>query len=422
MRDKGFRKNNKHFIFILLLILLLGGLLAVPFNAFSYTDEIVAVICALFVTGKFLRRALSKECKVLFEFLILIELIGIISGFFSDIHQGFYQELMDAFLLIKPYVIFIFFCSISDASKEYALKKMKSLSKIIIIIMFILAILTQIVDTGMAIHSELLFGLKIKVFGFIFHNGIQTVWLVLSCFIIICYNEKGEKKYRLYFAIYLLTLLCIFGGFGAILLCLSIVFTYIFRDKKDKKLKVWQLIPLVVIILFVSYGDIQGYLFNQSAPRALLIRYGFETAKDYFPLGSGFATYGSEMAARYYSPLYYRYGFNTIWSMSGGNSGQSTLKDVYIGMILGQFGFIGCFAFLIFLYHFFIILNKNTTDNRVKPICLAAFFTICSTMIVSSNSTTIIGPFVFAALGISSRSYLLSNDHFRDFKGVKIER
>ncbi len=406
MKGQGLKEWEKDYAFMLLLLLPVGGILSVLFGFFSYTDELVAILCSVSIMGKLIKQELSKECRLLCLFVVIIELVGVISSIFSNIHRSLFQMIMDAFLVIKPYSIFLFFCSISIDNKTLVVKKLNYAARILLILLFFLALLSQVVDIGMTIHTDTVFGIKINVFGFIFNNGIQTVWLILGCFIIICFNEKEKVLLNIYFVIYLISLLCVFGGFGAVLISLSIVFFYLFRENREKKkIKIWQFVPLALILFFVAFSDIKGYLFNQTAPRALLIKYGFETAKNYFPLGSGFATYGSEMAARYYSPLYVKYKFNSIWSLSAENVGvNSTLKDVYAGMIMGQFGFIGFIIFALILYSMFRTLNGTITNNRVKAISLAAFFTICVTMMVSANSTTLIGPFVFALLGLCANS------------------
>ena len=61
--------------------------------------------------------------------------------------------------------------------------------------------------------------------------------------------------------------------------------------------------------------QIRNYLINEKAPRHLFFKYSIITATEYFPLGSGFATFGSDMAAKKYSDLYVKYGFEPLHGM-----------------------------------------------------------------------------------------------------------
>lgn len=56
--------------------------------------------------------------------------------------------------------------------------------------------------------------------------------------------------------------------------------------------------------------------------------------RDYFPLGTGFATYASEQARKNYSPIYTMYGLNT------GETPMDSkfLNDVFWSIIFAQGG------------------------------------------------------------------------------------
>lgn len=74
----------------------------------------------------------------------------------------------------------------------------------------------------------------------------------------------------------------------------------------------------------------------------------FEIARDYFPIGVGFASYASHTAAIAYSPVYYLYGVNSIWELSPNNP-HAFLDDTFWPIIVAQSGFIGTICYLIFL-------------------------------------------------------------------------
>lgn len=89
------------------------------------------------------------------------------------------------------------------------------------------------------------------------------------------------------------------------------IFLLIYFQKRAQ-LKTRTVVFMAVIVLLLGTFQIQTYLMNVNAPRYLFFYYGGKTANTYFPLGSGFATFGSDQAARNYSRLYYQYGFALI--------------------------------------------------------------------------------------------------------------
>ena len=90
-----------------------------------------------------------------------------------------------------------------------------------------------------------------------------------------------------------------------------------------------------------------------------------------FPLGSGFATFGTYMSGEYYSPLYYEYGLNTVWGLWPSN--PTFVSDSFWPAILAQFGFIG----LVVLVYLLVETGKSIAgDAGAKGIRFAAFGTV----------------------------------------------
>ena len=84
--------------------------------------------------------------------------------------------------------------------------------------------------------------------------------------------------------------------------------------------------------------------------RAMLYVTSFEIFKDFFPFGSGFASFASHSSGVYYSPLYAKYGIENVKGISKNN--YSYIADTYYPC-LAQFGIIGVFLYILFfrLYH-----------------------------------------------------------------------
>lgn len=76
-------------------------------------------------------------------------------------------------------------------------------------------------------------------------------------------------------------------------------------------------IPLVVIL---GWDQIQYYFSVQSFRfcQVSIATKAFEIARDMFPLGAGFATFGSYYSGVYYSSVYAAYGLSNINGYASG--------------------------------------------------------------------------------------------------------
>ena len=104
------------------------------------------------------------------------------------------------------------------------------------------------------------------------------------------------------------------------------------------------------------------------------------------------------MAARNYSVLYKLYGFQNRYGLSMEN--KSFLNDCYLGMVFGEFGYIGAIIFAVMLAFIFIPINKITISKGIKILTLSIFIAL----VISSLGTAIIkssiGVFVMCILGM----------------------
>lgn len=134
------------------------------------------------------------------------------------------------------------------------------------------------------------------------------------------------------------------------------------KDQQKRKIKIWQLIPIGILGICMGWKQIVLYFMSETQARAVLLRYGVITMAKYFPLGSGFGTYGSDVAVKSYSPLYVRYGFQEIYGM--GRIHTNYLNDNYWPMILGQMGIIGTILIALILFLLYRYCLKWTAANR----------------------------------------------------------
>ena len=89
---------------------------------------------------------------------------------------------------------------------------------------------------------------------------------------------------------------------------------------------------------------------DEGAARTYMYITSLKVFEDYFPLGPGFGTFGTDSAAKFYSPLNYHYGLNSIYGLNPDDdtAGTTFYSDTFYPL-LAQFGVIGVVLFFLFL-------------------------------------------------------------------------
>lgn len=174
------------------------------------------------------------------------------------------------------------------------------------------------------------------------------------------------------------------------------IFFYLFRLGKLR----WYHIAMVGALAIVLGGyQIEHYIKPTEARFALTVR-SIEIAKDYFPIGTGFATFGSEMSKAYnYSYVYVIYGLNKIRGLNTDFSAYVT--DNYWPMLIGQFGFF--IAVMYIIYYYRIFKNINTISKRTveqRQVFLAMFITFMVGSLGSAYLTAVEGVIDFIYIGL----------------------
>ena len=156
----------------------------------------------------------------------------------------------------------------------------------------------------------------------------------------------------------------------------------LYVERTQKKLSLTKIAFVGVILLIFAFDQINFYFFkNDGFARKELMNASFEIAKDYFPIGTGFATFGSFYSAENYSLIYYKYNLNTVYGLSPNY--HYFVADSFYPMLLGQFGYIGLFLYLICIYLLFKkIQNIDLKKNKyvyISKICALTYLIISST-------------------------------------------
>lgn len=390
-------KHKDHFLSLILSLCYLIFIFQDPISSyialFNYFDEVFALFLLVISTIQLIVGKQPKSSLKLFVTMVLILVIGISSNFVSKYQVSLSPILIDAFSVIKIIPIFIVFKDIV----EFKVVRKACNNIALLLYIYIIAAMVGYVLT-LAGYSNFLLGTRygLPQYKFIYENPGIFGYILISIFGIIYLSNQNYKKIFL-FLICLLSIVTLKGP--QIIFSLGVIFFYLFK-KRNIQLKFYHFIILGIIIVLISGYQIKEYLLNDTSARYLLTKYGFVTANNTFPFGSGFATYGSEMSRRYYSKLYYIYGFNKVWGLNLEYS--YFINDAYWQMIFAQLGYFGA-VICIYLYIKIFKIIKFNSDSKDKFYIYAVYIAFLVGSIGSAYLTHATGVFAFIFLGSLSK-------------------
>lgn len=394
---EGFLKLSVKKCLIAFLVILLPLSLCIEMNFgtsyISYSDEFVALLSGIYIMICISQKKISKEDERLLLLMVICISIGIISNFNSKVINNFFPIVVDGFCFAKMFLCFIAMkYLVSKDRNKIIIKYLLGVSKLLILSTAFFGTVSLFIDIGMS--GEKRYG--IPSFGFIFQNEGRCGYIIACCLVIVLLSNLSESQKVKYEVLSIISMIYTTKGVVYIIIVCYILLKQLWKRKNKMKLK--NFLPLIVVGTIASSVQIQNYLMDLNSPRVRLIRYGFVTANRYFPVGSGFATYGSDMAYKYYSKLYDYYGFNNYYGLS--RVAHDCLNDCYFGMIVGELGYLGLILFIIMLILLFIQLNNIIINKKAKTLAISIFIGL----IVSASATAIIkssiGSFTFMILGI----------------------
>lgn len=190
---------------------------------------------------------------------------------------------------------------------------------------------------------------------------------------------KNKFTRTLFEFLALFTILMTFRGIGVgtvgIIIMLKI---YAKKIGFEKPLSVGMMIPMAFGGFLLGYNQVKEYFIGSSSIRSILLKNAVVIMKRYFPLGSGFATYGSDQAFKHYSKLYYEFGYHYIYFLSPDNG--AVANDNFWPMVMAQFGFFGLLLYLFLVYKQlqFVLHLKIKDRNKIVSIALLIFLFITS--------------------------------------------
>lgn len=387
---------NKRAVGLLLvyICLILGDIGMHPI--FAYSDEIATIGFMAYILLYLLLGKLTNQDMLILFFLSILTILGIVSNCLSEVSVSIFAILIDILWLFKIYsgYIGIRYLLRDEKVARTFLSYMSSAAKIFIFLAFFGALLNTIMDVGLS--DDIRYGLR--SYSFVIGNSGHFGMIVASALaFIIAEDRLSRKKIRMYYVMAFFEIILT----TKLMPILIVVVTLLLKNQQSKKkIKLKYIVAGAISILIIGQHQIIHYISDLNHPRMRLIIYGIKTAMIYFPFGSGFATYGSEMARRYYSPIYTYWGFESFYGLSP--TSDSCLNDNYMAMILAQGGVISFLLFLSIMYIIFEQTVKKTDlqNSNTRNILVALYVSMLATSVMSGTFKGAVGMLTFMTMGV----------------------
>ena len=361
----------------------------------SYFDEILMVclgFCFLMKTAK--RRKIEREDMLVCGCLILLMILGVCCNLTSGVSRPIAAILQDLMTLPKVFICYLgakyLFCDREDcwdilgwASKVAGLIVVVAVVCIPFAYLGYLDMLSRSTRMGM------------RCFEFIYGSpGMLSQYCVLFTTVLTADLARGNvgRSRWLFWALSLVLWASTLRTRAFVMILLVLFLTFVvFRPGVRNKFRGHAmlrkltsplvLVPVAGVSLLVSLDQIDHYFGGLESARSYLLDGGIQAFLEFFPLGAGFGTYGTEAARAYFSPLYSRYGVSSHWALG---SDGTELTDTFWPAIMAEFGLFGTVLYVIVV---FVVLRRIIKACAGQRFLLVAAVSFVAYALIASTAT-----------------------------------
>lgn len=375
-------KKGELFITIIAMLMIYQPVLEQIYQRAKWLDELAALFILLFgfVINKFKGKLTREECGILAG-LFIYNIFGCISSFVHE-YQNLTISLSAWYLANKFFMIMIgvYLCVIQSGKTIYI--SLKKSSRVML-----LSILFWQVIGG---------GIGLPVF-----DVLSLIARVVAILGVILWDWRGRRDI-VFFVISLLLFLSTrkAKAVGAIIVFIGV---YLVVEVFQKRIQLSQIIIIGSVCIIALWKKIYYYYIygaKVNYPRPALLYQGALLAKQYFPLGTGWGTFGSHFANVCYSPVYHIIGWNNMRDFSG-EYAVAFLTDVYWPGVYCETGWFGLIGLLVTLATIYSYIQK--VYHHDKKMYMAGMFFLGYMMITTIESTAFSHPAtncIAAGLGV----------------------
>lgn len=378
------KKNLEYYFFIFTLYLLVfQDWIQKYIWIIKWFDELLALaIIPLIIINIKKLRYIKKYDFIVMTCLSFTLVLGLISNIRYR-YQPLGVVLSDILLVFKFFSVYYMFSLINEKKQIY--KNSDSICmhiKFIIFIIFILTIINLCFNIFPSVYSRYNMTSNQLFYG---HPSTLAAIGVFLLGAVVTFEKKINKKYII-MTVFIITSTLRIKAIG---FCCLFILLYLYVSKTNKRITISKMGLFAIIAILIAYNQINYYfLKNADSARNVLLITSIKIARDYFPLGAGFGTFGSYMAAKNYSILYYKYGINNVFGLT--KDGEF-LCDSFWPMILGQFGIFGMILYILCILIIFKKIQANYKSTE-KNIYIAKIAMLMYLVIASTAETAFVHP------------------------------
>ena len=383
------KQEKKNWMYYLVVVCIYGfvfqNVIQTFIPMFKFFDEFMAMISIPIIGYSIIKKdksILTRDNIIIAICLIILSVVGLYSNLKYK-YQPISVVIPDMIVVLKFFVIY--FMGRIVLKREELFKYKKQISKHIKIMLAFLFLFTIANYAFDIFEGQIRYGIKTNALFYqhATYLAAASVFLLVN---IILWQDKINLKYML------IALLLIATTLRAKSLAFVAIFVLLafYIMKTNKKISILKLAILGIICIFVAFDQIYYYFVEiEDSARASLLKTSIEIANDYFPTGTGFATYGSHFSIEPYSEIYEKYEIDKIYGLTEGNS--NFVSDNFWPMIVGQFGYTGliCYAIALILI-FKNIQDKYSPENKYEY--LAKMTSMMYLLICSTSESAFVNP------------------------------
>lgn len=349
----------------------------------------------------------DKNLRMMCLLFLIYIFLGLVSSVFSGIPiLAVLYQLIDS---IKFPIVLMVFLGLNFESAEKA--KITYFIKFILVLSLFLTVFKYIdISAYRSVFSGSLKGIINSQGSFIYNtegafwHASQVAFFASTAFVYFYFGKS--ERYRVHWlSLSFLLLILAIQRQELFSLLVSLFFCWLFfeplKSKKNKFVMGACVITVISFFMLLNLSTITNYLSVEisnlgldnveysEAARVVLLRDSFFIASDYFPLGSGFGSFGGLGAFLANRDLYEDLFYNDYYFYRE----NMFLLDVGWSQVVAETGWIGFALYLCAIYNLLTYLKKQVAiggdaglDSRIV-FCILLMFTINS--ITSSSLTSI---------------------------------
>lgn len=357
-------------------------------------DEFLTCIMLLYIL---------LNCNQIFKekhTLVIVWIIFLFLGLISTIlyhYQPIIAEAIDSIIITSRFVIG--YCATSIYIKKHHLENLSyyvnGLARAITVILFILSIHDIFLNPFFPRGDYRYFTYSLRL---MFSHPTYLCAASTTLLIVLCYGNKFKNNLKYMMMISFVGCMTLRGKAIGFILMFWILYTIFFSFKRKHYFFIIVSSTIAIIVSCVQF--ITYFVTSKYSPRLILLKDSIKLALNHFPFGTGFASFGSTIAAQYYSPLYVQLGYMNNWGMSQNN--RAFLTDSFWPCIIGQFGFLGVIVFVYVIVYFIRASFSKMKQDKTSGFCMLMImaYMIITSMAETSffNPTSLLMFILFAAI------------------------